>query len=60
MSLEKLSKQVLYIDNDSLINIGKENQYNPKKGIYLEDIIDDEDFITEYVSAGFKNYAIIT
>ena len=60
--IEQLDVRILYFDTDSMIFIHKEGEYNPKLGDYLGELTDeisekDGNFITEFVSAGPKNYA---
>ena len=63
--IEKLDDRVLYFDTDSIIYISNKNdpnQYKPKIGDYLGEFKseidpDEGDYITEFVSAGPKNYA---
>ena len=68
--LEKLNERVLYFDTDSVIYVTKPGQWEPPLGDYLGDLTSelcckdvdcsgcsDEHYITEYLSAGPKNYA---
>ena len=58
--LNKLKERVLYFDTDSIIYVSKAGEYDPKLGCYLGDFtneITEGNFITEFVSAGPKNYA---
>lgn len=57
--LSKLNKNVLYFDTDSIIYIARPGEYEPPLGDYLGDFtleIDQGTYITEFVSAGPKNY----
>ena len=59
---ERLQKQVLYYDTDSVIYRWKEGQPQIDIGDYLGDMTDelDGDVIVEFVSGGPKNYAYQT
>ncbi|XP_078364066.1 uncharacterized protein LOC144648356 [Oculina patagonica] len=62
-SLQKLKERVLYMDTDSLIYLHRPSQYNPSLGDYLRDFtneLDPGDYITEFASAGAKNYGYLT
>ena len=62
-ALEKLGERVLYYDTDSIIFLQDEGQVNPTLGEYLGDFtseLDPDDYITEFVSAGPKNYGYQT
>ena len=62
-ALEKLGERVLYYDTDSIIFLQDEGQVNPVLGEYLGDFtseLDPDDYITEFVSAGPKNYGYQT
>ena len=62
-ALEKLGERVLYYDTDSIIFLQDEGQVNPVLGDYLGDFtseLDPDDYITEFVSAGPKNYGYQT
>jgi hypothetical protein len=62
--MQKLDKRVLYCDTDSIIFISRENEYEPELGSFLgqftSEIKAPSSYITEFVSAGPKNYAIKT
>ena len=62
-ALEQLQERVLYYDTDSVIFLQDEGQPNPALGDYLGDFtseLDPDDYITEFVSAGPKNYGYTT
>ena len=62
-TLEPLGQRVLYYDTDSIIFLQDEGQSNPVLGDYLGDFtseLDPDDYITEFVSAGPKNYGYQT
>ena len=62
-ALEPLGQRVLYYDTDSIIFLQDEGQSNPVLGDYLGDFtseLDPDDYITEFVSAGPKNYGYQT
>ena len=62
-TLEPLGERVLYYDTDSIIFLQDEDQANPALGDYLGDFtseLDPDDYITEFVSAGPKNYGYQT
>ena len=62
-ALEPLGQRVLYYDTDSIIFLQDEDQVNPVLGNYLGDFtseLDPDDYITEFVSAGPKNYGYQT
>lgn len=62
-SLEKLGKQALYFDTDSVIFRWYPGQPDIPLGDFLGDMtneLDDGDYITEFVSGGPKNYGYIT
>ena len=62
-TLEPLGERVLYYDTDSIIFLQDEGQPNPTLGDYLGDFtseLDPDDYITEFVSAGPKNYGYQT
>ena len=62
-ALEPLGERVLYYDTDSIIFLQDEDQANPALGDYLGDFtseLDPDDYITEFVSAGPKNYGYQT
>ena len=61
--LEKLDKNVLYFDTDSIIYISRPGGYSPSLGPYLGDLTNElqpDEFIVEFVSGGPKNYAYHT
>ncbi|MES9882603.1 MAG: DNA polymerase [Sedimenticola sp.] len=60
--LDKLQERVLYFDTDSVVYWSKPGDYEPPIGDYLGDLTDElnGDYITEFVSAGPKNYAYKT
>jgi len=61
--LDQLQQRVLYFDTDSVIYTIKPGQTEIQLGDYLgemTDELDDGDFITEFTSAGPKNYAYKT
>ncbi|CAI5685429.1 unnamed protein product [Oreochromis niloticus] len=60
--LEKLQRNVLYTNTDSLIYVVKEGEEPLELGNYLGDLTDelDGDTIQEFVSAGPKSYAYRT
>ena len=62
-ALEPLGERVLYYDTDSIIFLQDEGQANPVLGDYLGDFTSElapDDYITEFVSAGPKNYGYQT
>lgn len=62
-SLEQLQERVLYFDTDSIIYTTKPGEPDIPLGDYLGDMtneLDDGDFITEFTSAGPKNYGYKT
>ena len=61
--LEQLQQRVLYFDTDSVIYTVRPGQPDIALGDYLGDMtneLDDDDFITEFTSAGPKNYGYKT
>ncbi len=62
--LNRLQDCVLYFDTDSIIYITRENDTNePETGVYLGEFtneLDADEYITEFVCAGLKNYAFKT
>lgn len=63
--LKKLGERVLYFDTDSIFFVSKPNLYEPKLGTFLGEFTNEIDpkhgaWITEFVSAGPKNYAYKT
>ena len=62
-ALEPLGQRVLYYDTDSIIFLQDEDQVNPVLGDYLGDFTSElasDDYITEFLSAGPKNYGYQT
>ena len=62
-ALEQLQERVLYYDTDSVIFLQDEGQCNPVLGNYLGEFtseLDHDDYITEFVSGGPKNYGYQT
>lgn len=58
--LERLQQRVLYFDTDSVIYTNKPGEWNPLLGDYLGELtneLDDDDYITTFVSGGPKNYS---
>nr|DAC81407.1 TPA_asm: PolB-C [Rhodactis coral adintovirus] len=61
--LERLQRRVLYFDTDSVIFTSKPGEWVPPLGDYLGELtneLDDDDYITTFVSGGPKNYAYQT
>ncbi|KAL5022568.1 hypothetical protein ScPMuIL_001723, partial [Solemya velum] len=61
--LEKLDERVLYYDTDSVIYLSRPGEYEPPLGDYLGELtneLEGDDYITEFVSGGPKNYAYRT
>ena len=60
--LDQLGERVLYYDTDSVIYVSKPGYFEPPTGDYLGELTDElnGEFITEYVSAGPKNYSYCT
>ena len=61
--LEKLNRNVLYYDTDSVIYISRPGEYQPELGDYLGELTNElyhDEYILEFVSAGPKNYAYRT
>jgi len=61
--LELLQQRVLYFDTDSIIYTSKPGEWNPPLGDYLGELtneLDDDDYITTFVSGGPKNYSYQT
>ena len=62
--LNRLQDRVLYFDTDSIIYLTRENDvYEPETGVYLGEFtneLDKDEYITEFVCAGPKNYAYKT
>ena len=61
--LDLLQERVLYYDTDSVIYVHKPDKPDPPLGNYLGDLtneLDDDDYITSFISAGPKNYTYQT
>ena len=61
--LDKIGDRVLYFDTDSIIYVDQQGKYSPLLGNYLGELtdeLDEGDYITQFVSAGPKNYAYTT
>ena len=61
--LDLLQERVLYYDTDSVIYVHKQDKPNPPLGNYLGDLtneLDDDDYITSFISGGPKNYSYQT
>lgn len=61
--LDPLRDQVLYYDTDSVIYSCKPGQTTIALGDYLGDMtseLNEDDYITEFVSGGAKNYGYLT
>ena len=61
--LERLQMRTLYFDTDSVIFTSRAGEWVPPLGDYLGELtneLDDEDYITTFVSGGPKNYAYQT
>ena len=61
--LELLQQRVLYFDTNSIIYTSKLGEWNPPLGDYLGELtneLDDDDYITTFVSGGPKNYSYRT
>ena len=61
--LERIQQRVLYFDTDSIIFTSKPGEWVPPLGDYLGELtneLDDDDYITTFVSGGPKNYAYQT
>ena len=62
-ALDQLQERVLYFDTDSVVYVWKPGQSRITTGNYLGDFtseLQEEDYITEFVAAGPKNYAYVT
>ena len=62
-SLEKLGKQAFYFDTDSVIYRWQPGEPEIPLGYFLGDMtneLDEDDYITEFVSGGPKNYGYTT
>ena len=60
--MKKLDRRVLYVDTDSIFFVSEPGAYEPELGDYLGEFTNELDpregsYITEFVSAGPKNYA---
>ena len=62
--LEKLGERCLYFDTDSVIFTHKAEEWKPETGYYLGQLTDEvitpkepNNYITEFISGGAKNYA---
>ena len=61
--LERLQTRVLYFDTGSVIFISQPDDWMPALGDYLGELtneLDNDDYITTFVSGGPKNYAYQT
>ena len=61
--LDLLQERVLYYDTDSVIYVHKPDKPDPPLGNYLGDLtneLDDDDYITSFISGGPKNYSYQT
>ena len=63
--MEKLGRNCLYVDTDSVIFVHKEGEYLPPLGNYLGELTNEidpsqGDYIQTYASGGPKNYALST
>ena len=61
--LERLNRNALYYDTDSIISVSRPGQYDPPLGDYLGDLTNElkaGEHIVEFVSGGPKNYAYRT
>ena len=61
--LDLLQERVLYYDTDSVIYVHKPDKLDPPLGNYLGDLtneLDDNDYITSFISGGPKNYTYQT
>lgn len=62
-ALDQLQERVVYCDTDSVIHRSLPGEINPTLGDYLGDFkneLPEDDHITEFASAGPKNYCYIT
>ena len=62
-ALEKLNERVLYFDTDSVVYTWQPGQEQIDSGNYLGDFtseLKEDEYITEFVAAGPKNYAYAT
>ena len=61
--LARLQTRVLYFDTDSVISTSQTDDWMPSLGDYLGELtneLDDDDYITTFVSGGPKNFAYQT
>jgi len=61
--LDQLDQSVMYYDTDSVIYVTKPGEYDPPLGDFLGELtneLEGDDYITEFVSGGPKNYAYRT
>ena len=61
--LDLLQERVLYYDTDSVIYVHKADKPDPSLGNYLGDLtneLNDDDYITSFISGGPKNYTYRT
>ena len=61
--LERLQHRICYFDTDSCIFTSQPGEWMPPLGDYLGELtneLDDDDYITTFVSGGPKNYAYQT
>lgn len=61
--LQMLGERVLYFDTDSVIFVSKSGDKEPEVGSFLGQLtseLDPDEYITEFVSGGPKNYAYRT
>ena len=61
--LDLLQERVLYYDTDSVVYVHKQDKPDPPLGNYLGDLtneLDDDDYITSFISGGPKNYSYQT
>ena len=61
--LDLLQERVLYYDTDSVIYVHKADEADPPLGNYLGDLtneLNEDDYITSFISGGPKNYAYRT
>ena len=61
--LDLLQERVLYYDTDSVIYVHKTDEPDPPLGNYLGDLtneLNEDDYITSFISGGPKNYAYRT
>ena len=61
--LEKLDRNCLYFDTDSVVYVTRKGQWRPSLGVFLGDLtneLEENDYITCFISGGPKNYAYRT